>query len=220
METGEYIDGLTGHLLSLQDDLLEEEKSRNDICPSAGKETGRLLYILIRLIKPDQVLEIGTSVGYASIWMGLALRQTGGQLVTVEASERLAKEARQNIQRAGLDDVVEIINGQAQDVVAHLEGQFGMIFQDGGSRCYPETAELLAEKLEYGGLLVSDDVLFALHAERAKPREYMHEYNKKIFGQPELFSTLLETGNGLSLGIKIEDSGGNNSDKITGNNEY
>ena len=200
-----YVDGLLDHLIPLQDDLLDQEATRRDICPSVGRDIGRLLYLLIRLMKPDQVLEIGTGIGYAAVWMGLALRETGGRLVTVEAHERLVIESQNNIENAGLAGVIEVIHGRAEDVLPELDGPFGMILQDGGTRSYPDILTLLTEKLSPGGLLVADDVLFALRSGRPGPRQYMADHNRKLFDAPELFSTLLAVGDGLTLSIRKEE---------------
>ena len=83
-----YVENMLKHLLPLQEEILLDEQLRDDVCPSVGKELGRLLYILILSTRPKQVLEIGTSMGYAAIWMGLALKQVGGKLNNIEFHER------------------------------------------------------------------------------------------------------------------------------------
>ena len=202
MQQDEYIEKLLPHLLPLQQEILEDEKNRDDVCPSVGKELGRLLHVLILTMRPEQVLEIGTSMGYAAIWMGLALKETGGKLVTLEYHERLVLEARNNIERAGLNDVVFVRQGMAEELLDDIKGPFGLILQDAGTKTYPDTLEKLATLLVPGGLLIADDVLFALNAKRERPRKNMLEFNRALMQRNDLFTTILSVGDGLSLSVK------------------
>lgn len=197
-----YVEELLEHLLPLQEEILLDEQLRDDVCPSVGKELGRLLYILILSTRPKQVLEIGTSMGYAAIWMGMALKQVGGKLITIEYHERLVREARNNLERAGLADVVSVRQGMAEDLLDEIEGPFGLILQDGGTRTYKETLHKLADKLSPGGLFVADDVLFAVSAKRERPKKNMSDFNRGLFEREDLFSTILSLGDGLSLSVK------------------
>lgn len=198
----QYLDQLLGHILPLQEKILAQEKTRDDVCPSVGKALGRLLYLLILSSRAKRVLEVGTSSGYSAIWMGLALDQIDGQLTTIESHQRLVDEAQDNIKQAGLSRRVRFISGQAQELLPSLEGPFDLIFQDAGTQAYPETLGLLTDLLAPGGLLVADDVLFALWAKRDRPRQNMEAFNQALFKQPALFSTLLDFSDGISISIK------------------
>ncbi|QRN86510.1 class I SAM-dependent methyltransferase [Clostridia bacterium] len=202
MQQDNYVEKLLKHLLPLQEDILRDERQRDDVCPSVGKELGRMLHLLILATRPQKVLEIGTSMGYAAIWMGTALKQTGGKLITIEYHERLVNEARINLEKAGLSDVVSVHQGMAEDLLDELEGPFGLILQDGGTRTYKETLDKLVDKLPSGGLLVADDVLFAIHAQRERPKQNMSDFNRRLFERQDLFSTILSVGDGLSLSVK------------------
>lgn len=202
MQQKNYVENLLKHLLPLQDDILKDEQLRDDVCPSVGKELGRMLYILILATKPKKVLEIGTSMGYAAIWMAAALKQTGGKLITIEYHERLVNEAKLNLEKAGLSDVVSVRQGMAEDILDDLDGPFGLILQDGGTKTYKETLSKLAEMLPSGGLLVADDVLFAIKAQRERPKQNMLDFNRNLFERQDLFSTILSVGDGLSLSVK------------------
>ena len=202
MQQESYVENLLKHLLPVQEEILLDERMREDVCPSVGKELGRLLYILILATRPEKVLEIGTSMGYAAIWMGLALKQTGGHLVTIEYHERLVREAEKNLAKAGLSDVVTVRHGMAEDLLDDIEGPFGLILQDGGTRTYKETLDRLVDKLAGGGLFIADDVLFAVKAKRERPKRNMTDFNRELFERDDLFSTILSLGDGLSLSIK------------------
>lgn len=200
-----YLDSLMGHVLPLQQDMLLDEYDRDDVCPSTGKAAGRLLHLLILATRSNRALELGTSMGYSAIWMGLALQKTGGSLVTIESHARLVREARRNIERAGLADTIRVLHGDAKQVLEGLEGDFDFILQDAGSASYPQTLCELSERLAPGGLLVADDILFALRAKRDNPRTYHARFNQALMEDENLFTTLLSMGNGLSISLKKDE---------------
>lgn len=202
MTQDRYIDELLKHIIPLQQDILDDEHGRNDVCPSVGKVLGRLLYTLVLGLRPKQVLEIGTSSGYAAIWLGLALKEVGGQLTTIESQQRLVDEARHNLEKAGLSETVQVICAQAEDVLPDMEGPFDIIFQDAGTRCYPDTLFQVIRLLKKGGMLLADDIFYALHAPRKMPRENMLAFNQALFQHQSMFSTLVPFHDGLSMSIK------------------
>jgi len=198
----DYVDGMLRHMIPLQEEILQDEKRRDDVCPSVGKELGRFLHLLILALKPSHVLELGTSMGYAAIWMGLALKEIGGTLTTIEYHQRLVEEAKRNIAQAGLHEIVTVLSGKAEDLLDELPGSYDMIVQDAGTKSYPGTLSNLIAKLSPGGILLADDVLFAVNAKRENPKKNMAEFNKRLMEDDSLFSTILSIGDGLSLSIK------------------
>ena len=103
-------------------DVLEDQWE--DIRPSVGLEAGRLLNLLVHLTQAQRVLELGTSMGYSAIWLASALKETGGRLVTVEYRQDLYDLAQKNLREAGLAEWVEVIHGDAEQVIQTLEGPF------------------------------------------------------------------------------------------------
>src|SRR5918993_1523417 len=87
---------------------------------AVSEEDGRFLRVLVASTRAKQVLEIGAASGYSAIWMGLGLRQTGGRLVTIEYDAVRAREAADNVRRAGLQDVVTVVAGDAFKEVPKL----------------------------------------------------------------------------------------------------
>ena len=85
---------------------------------------------------PKRALEIGTASGYSAIWIGLGLRETGGQLVTIEYDKRARQEAMANIKKAGLSDIVHVISGDALVEIPKLSGAFDFVFCDAWKRDY------------------------------------------------------------------------------------
>ena len=203
MELNQYLSSQRRHRLPLQDRLLAEEGTRNDICPSVGFELGSLLYILIRALGARRVLEVGTSVGYGAIWMGLALKETGGVLDTIEEKPHLAAEAVENVREAGLSGEVRVHQEMDASLMDRLPGPYDIILQDASSASYPALLDALTGRLRPGGLMLADDVLFAVTAGRPGPRARLQEYNQEISGRPDLFSTILALGDGLAVSLKL-----------------
>ena len=175
--------------------------------PTIGPSAAQLVDVLILAHRPGRVLEIGTSVGYSAIAMGRALVRTGGRLVTIEIDPRLAEAARQNIAEAGLAGTVEVIIDDANQVIAGLDGPFGLILQDGNKDDYLQMLPRLVELLEPHGLLVTDDLLFPVMdlPESAKRWQYaMSLYNEALQNRPDLQIVWLPIGDGVAVSVKVE----------------
>ena len=100
---------------------------------SVSEEDGRFLRVLIGARSAKHVLEIGAARGYSAIWMGLALRDTGGSLVTIEFDPARAKEAKANVERAGLSSTVRVVAGDAFAEIPKVAGTFDLVFSTRGS---------------------------------------------------------------------------------------
>lgn len=202
----EYLEGL------LPENIrgLETERKRGTALPtqpSIGPSVAQLVDILILATRPKRVLEIGTSTGYSAIAMGRALVHTGGRLTTVEIEPRLAEVARENIQEAGLDDVVEVVIDDANLVLDEFPGPFGLILQDGSKDDYLQMLPLLVERLEPHGLLVTDDVLFPVMDLPDDARRYQYAmslYNESLQNRADLQTVWLPVGDGVSVSVKVE----------------
>jgi len=162
------------------------------------------LALLVRLIQAQRVLEFGTSLGYSAIWLGEALRTTGGSLISIEREERLFRQAQKNVAAAGLSDVVELVLGDAQDVIETLEGPFDVIFQDSDKSLYPVLLEKCIGLTRDYGLIVADDALFKPLGRPDRQSAPIHVYNQKVFSDGRLYSTILPVGDGLTLSVKLK----------------
>ena len=121
-------------------------------------EDGRLLYDLILENDYQRVLEVGTSNGYSALWMGFALKHTGGRLITIEINEERAREARKNIEQAGLSSVIEVRLGNAMDVLPRLSGSFDMVFLDADKSQYLDYFRYLDSRVPDGGAITAHNV--------------------------------------------------------------
>ena len=183
-----------------------EESSvlRDDIQPSIEPELGKFLGLLVRLTRAKKILEIGSGIGYSALWLGEALKTTGGKLLTIDNHTRTHREVLATIKTAGLSHVVESILGDAETIVPSLEGEWDLIFQDGGKYLYPLLYEALFARLKIGGVLVADDTLFKVNPEVRKGLGlYTDAYNKKVFSDTRLYSVLLPVGHGVTVSFKV-----------------
>ena len=138
-------------------DIIEQEALADDV-PIIRKEMGNLLKVLLALTKPHSILEVGTAVGYSSILMSENMPE-GCKIDTIENYDKRIPVARNNFKRAGKEDKITLIEGDALEVLKELEGSFNFIFMDAAKgqyiNYYPHVYRLLSE----GGLLISDNVL-------------------------------------------------------------
>ena len=196
-------------LISLDHPILEEitqkEINRTDIQPSVGAQVGKLLGLLVRVTHAKKVLEFGTCQGYSTIWLAQALRTTAGKLTSVEYDQSLFKETQTNIAAAGVSSIVNLIHGDASEVIKGLDGPFDIILQDSDKRLYPELLEICIQKTRLNGLLIADDALFLPKGIPKKFSTPVHEYNRRVFSDPRLYSTILPIGDGLTLSVKISE---------------
>jgi predicted O-methyltransferase YrrM len=142
-------------ILAVLDDLDKNHRAGHMNVPV---EDGRLLRLLTESLGARHVVEIGTSNGYSGIWFCLALRQTGGKLTTHEINAPRAAEARANFQRAGVDHLVTLVEGDAHETVTRLKGPIDLLFLDADPRGYLDYMEKIGRLVRPGGLIVTHNV--------------------------------------------------------------
>ena len=172
--------------------LEKTAKQYTNIAP----ENGQFLSILIRVIQAQHVLEVGTSNGYSAIWIASALRQTGGQLITLESDCKRAAEAQAHLNEAGLADTVEIRVGDAIDEIPLCESTFDLVFLDAEKNEYLRYLQLVLPKIRSGGLVVADDTVTM--------RDEMLDYVEYVFNTPLLNSVDIPLDDGIILSYKTE----------------
>lgn len=186
-----------------------EDYAREYGVPIVQPEVAGLLTVLGGLLKPSRILEIGTAIGYSSILLSGILRQ-GGVIDTIERSEPAAEKAVENIKKAGLQDTIRVIRGEASEVLPCLESKYGMIFLDAAKGQYPEFFPECMRLLEAGGLLVSDNVLYkgmVANDELVVRRKKtivgrMREYLGTICSSGELDTSIIPIGDGVALSYR------------------
>ncbi|HET9370472.1 MAG TPA: O-methyltransferase [Vicinamibacterales bacterium] len=162
---------------------------------AVSEEDGRFLRVLVATRGTKRALEIGAASGYSGIWIGLGLRETGGRLTTIEYDPARAKAAADNIRRAGLDDVVTVIEGDAFVEVPKLAGSFDFVFLDAWKPDYKKFFDATFPRLDAGGVFLAHNVV--------NKREEMGDFLDAIMNRPDAWSTIVApSSEGISLTYK------------------
>jgi len=180
-------------------------EGRTDIQPAIGPEVGKLLGLLIRLSHATQVLELGTCLGYSTVWLAQAMEATHGQVTSVELDHDLVLETERSIDQAGLTNRVRIMEGDAAKAVYELSGPFDLVLQDSDKALYPTLFDRLVQITRVGGILAADDTMFRPLAMPAKFADPVHRYNQLATADARLYTTILPIGDGLTVSLKIAD---------------
>jgi caffeoyl-CoA O-methyltransferase len=177
------------------DKVLREIRKKDTGKLAVSEEDGRFLRMLIAASGSKRVLEIGAASGYSAIWMGLALRETGGRMVTIEYDAARAREAAANIKRAGLADIVQVVPGDAFAEIPKVAGTFDFVFLDAWKKDYQRFFDLVFPRIEKGGLFVAHNVV--------NKRSEMGDFLKTIDSHPALWTTIVSpSGEGVSVSLK------------------
>jgi predicted O-methyltransferase YrrM len=178
-------------ILSVLEEMLHDKHSA---MLSVPPEDGKVLRLLAEATGARNVVEIGTSNGYASIWLCLALRTTGGKLTTFEIDTRRASLAHENFKRAGVDEIVTVIEGDAHKKVKMLKEPIDIVFIDADKDGYLDYLNKLLPLVRPGGLILAHNTTDA--------GSQMQDYLEAITTNPELETIFLHeqtTGIGVTL---------------------
>ena len=187
--------GLLETLAAFGEDNDSRETARPRRMLNITRDTGRLLWVLVRAVRATRVLEVGTSNAFSTIWLADAVRAMGGHVTTLELNPDKIALARANLARAGLDGVVDIVEGRAADTLRTLPGPFDVVFLDADRASYLAYLELVVPKLRPGGLLIADNV--TSHAQE------LEDFLRRVKSHPELFSVTVPVGNGEEIALKL-----------------
>ena len=135
-----------------------EKEALADGVPIIRKEMGNLLKVLLLLKQPQKILEVGTAVGYSSILMSENMPQNC-RITTIENYEKRIPVAKNNFKRAGKEEVITLLEGDAMDILKELDGTYDFIFMDAAKGQYINFLPELLRLMPAGGLLISDNVL-------------------------------------------------------------
>ncbi len=174
----------------------EDDREREEGVPpserslAVGPEAGRLLFALVAPNAGCEVLEIGASRGYSTVWLAAAARILGGRVVSLEQDPAKVEAWRRNIAEAGLEEWTQLIEGDALETVAALEEGFDVVFLDAWKDDYERLFQLAREKLEPGGVVVADNVV---------SHTALSAYVEARQADATLVSLTVPVGNGLEV---------------------
>ena len=156
-------------------------------------QDGRLLRLMAETIDAKMVVEIGTSNGISAIWLAAALRKTGGKLITHEIDKERAALARENFAKAGVADIVTVVEGDAHETVTRLKGPIDMVFIDAEKEGYLDYLKKVLPLVRPGGLVLAHNM-----TARIAPTDFV----KEITTNPDLETILYMQGRGMSVSLK------------------
>lgn len=175
--------------------VLKQIKAADKDLLAVSEEDGRFMRLLVASSRTKRALEIGTASGYSAIWIALGLRETGGRLVTIEYDKTRAREAADNLKKAGVSDIVQLIAGDALAEIPKLSGSFDFVFCDAWKRDYQRYFTLSFPLLNKGGLFLAHNVI--------NKQNEMGDFLKTIRTSPALLTTIVSPGSeGMSVSYK------------------
>lgn len=173
---------------------------------ASGPVQGRFLQFICHLMHPKKVLEIGTFTGFSTICMARGMAHDG-LLTTIEANEEYEGMIRKYLVKAGVSDRVQLIIGDAKTVIPTLEGGFDLVFIDADKVSYPMYYDLVMDKLNPGGIVLADNVLWegkVLHTDtKERDTQAIRMFNDKVQNDPRVENVLLPLRDGLMMVRKV-----------------
>ncbi len=179
-----------------------ERQAQREGIPIIGPTVAPLLTLIANLTKAREILEIGTAIGYSTIWFATAAKLTKGLVTTVELDEKRADEAERNIREAGLSKYVRVIRGDIMKSLPELKGPYDLIFIDTAKELYLPLLEPCVKRLRTGGVLMADNVLWSgLVAEEGRDEvaDMMREFNRRLYAQPQLYPVIIPFRDGVAI---------------------
>lgn len=186
---------------------LERETNLKTLAPQmmSGHLQGQLLSMLSTLVQPAVAVEIGTFTGYAALCLARGLA-VGGKLYTMEVNEELEYLIRKYIDKAQMQDKIELTIGDAANIIPTLPEPFDLVFLDAGKRFYADHFDLVIDKVRSGGLILVDNVLWSgkvTLAKHDKDTQIIHAFNEKVLQDERVENVLLPIRDGINIIRKL-----------------
>jgi caffeoyl-CoA O-methyltransferase len=193
-------------LLPPRDEVLTEmeaEATRDDV-PIVGPAVARVLYQLAVISGARKVFELGSAIGYSTIWWARAVGERG-QVVYTDGDSKKAEKARRYFERAGVSQQITVHVGDALELLSEEKEPYDIIFNDVDKEDYPRVVRLALPRLKSGGLFITDNVLWSGKVSKPNPdaeTKAILEFNRMIYGSKDLFTTILPIRDGVSVCVK------------------
>jgi len=206
--TSEPVENYLYSLLPHRDEVLtemEDEAAKRNI-PIVGPAVGRILHQLALISAAKNIFEMGSAIGYSTIWWAHAVGD-GGRVIYTDGDRKKSDEARGYFERAKVSGRISIKVGDAIELLSEQTQQFDIIFCDLDKEDYPRAFRMALPRLRKGGLLVADNVLWSGKVAEKDPAEAstkaILEFNRLLYASPELFTTILPIRDGLAVATKL-----------------
>ena len=183
---------------------MEDYATEHDI-PIVGPAVARVLQQLALMINARSVFELGSAIGYSTIWWAQAVGENGRVLYT-DGDSKNAERARGYFARAGVSKQISLHTGDALEFLSEQKQEFDIIFNDVDKDDYPRVLRLIAPRLRKGGLFITDNVLWSGRVAEKNPKETstkaILEFNRQLADSKEFYTTILPIRDGLAVALK------------------
>lgn len=173
--------------------------------PIVGPAVARVLQQLAMMVNAKSVFELGSAIGYSTIWWAQAVGEKG-RVIYTDGDAKNAERARGYFNRAGVSKRISIHTGDALEFLSEQKQEFDIIFNDVDKEDYPRVLRLVAPHLRQGGLFVTDNVLWSGRVAQKAPAEAstraILEFNRKLYDSQDFFTTILPLRDGLAVAVK------------------
>ena len=192
---------------------MERQATQRDI-PIVGPAVARLFYQYAKLINAKTVFEMGSAIGYSTIWWAEAVG-SGGKVHYTDGSRKNAEEARGYFEQAGVTDRIEVHTGDALELLSERKEQFDVLFCDVDKHDYPRVFKMAAARVRKGGLFLTDNTLWSgLVAYAAgnpdlpqpapdKTTEGVVEFNRLMYASPDWYTTIIPLRDGVTVAMRL-----------------
>ena len=192
---------------------MERQAEQRDI-PIVGPAVARVFYQYARLINARTVFEMGSAIGYSTIWWAMAVGD-GGKVHYTDGSRKNADEARRYFQQAGVADRIEVHVGDALELLSERKEQFDILFCDIDKQDYPRAFNMAAPRVRKGGLFITDNTLWSgkvayaagnpdlAQPQRDKYTDGVVELNRLLYSSPDWYTTILPLRDGVAVGMRV-----------------
>ena len=188
-----------------------EQQAHTDGVPIIRKEMESFLRVMLTITKPKRILELGTAVGYSAILMSEAIEKDAS-IITIENYEKRIVQARDNFKKADKEDVITMLEGDAMEIMPGLEGDsFDFVFMDAAKAQYIHFLPEVMRLMKKGAVLITDnvlqegDIIQSKYVVRRRDRtihKRMREYLEVVKNHPELETTIVPIGDGITISVK------------------
>lgn len=182
---------------------MEEDAAKNDYA-IVGPVVARVLYQLAVISGAKKVFEMGSAIGYSTIWWARGVGE-GGKVIYTDGDPKRAEKARRYFERAGVTKRIDVRVGDALEFLSEEKQPYDIIFNDVDKTDYPRVFKLALPKLKSGGLFITDNVLWSGKLGKPNPDAQTRailEFNRLIYDSKELFTTILPIRDGVAVCIK------------------
>ncbi len=201
------VDDYLYSMLPQRDEVLAEMEgyASDHNVPIVGPAVARVLQQLALMIDAKTVFELGSAIGYSTLWWAQAVGENG-RVIYTDGDAKNAERARRYFDRAGVSNRITLHTGDALEVLSEQKQQFDIIFNDVDKEDYPRVLRLVSPRLRKGGLFITDNVLWSGRVAEKNPKDAttkaILEFNRLLYNSADFFTTILPIRDGLAVALK------------------